>query len=99
MVPRAFVWVDRAEQTIATRELGRYDLIREGQTVSRNDGRKKTLSTHSTMWLMLSNDLPTLVPPYFCTTHGTLSSAEFRNSSSAGLVNELDSDAVELMVE
>ena len=31
---------------------------------------------------MLSSDLPTEVPPYFCTTHGTESSAELRRSSS-----------------
>jgi len=35
------------------------------------------------MRVMLSSDLPTLVPPYFCTTHGTLSSAGLRSSTSS----------------
>jgi hypothetical protein len=41
---------------------------------------------------MLSRDLPTDVPPYFCTTHGTLSSSELRSSSSTGKLVGVDAD-------
>lgn len=33
---------------------------------------------------MLSKLLPTLVPPYFCTTQGTLSSSELARSCASG---------------
>jgi hypothetical protein len=41
---------------------------------------------------MLSSDLPTDVPPYFCTTHGTFSSSELRSSSSTGKLVGVDAD-------
>ena len=76
VVPRAFVWLERAEQTSATLELGMYDLALAtphlGEAV-----------TYSTMRVMLSRDLPTLVPPYFWMIHGTLSSDGLRSSTSS----------------
>lgn len=42
-----------------------------------------TVYTHSTIWVIESRLLPTLVPPNFWTTQGTLSSAELRTRSSS----------------
>lgn len=51
--------------------------------------------TDSTIRVMLSSDLPTLVPPYFCTTQGTESSAELRSRSSGeDLLVEPDTGAI-----
>ena len=57
--------------------------------------RSRRRITHSTIRVMLSNDLPTDVPPYFCTIHGTLSSAEFRTSDSSSETGESDLDAIQ----
>lgn len=54
-----------------------------------------TWNTHSTIRQIESSDLPTLVPPYFCTTHGVDSSAELRRSSSLAYESGLpDLDAM-----
>jgi len=99
VVPKAFVWEERAEQTRATRDAGIYDLILVTSQWNYEEavgvvGRPATAPvciaveskgkkhTHSTIRVILSNDLPTDVPPYFCTIQGTLSSAEFRTSDS-----------------
>ena len=59
-MPSFFVCDERALQTSATRELGRYDL----QSACRHPYHAPKM-THSTMRTMESSDLPTLVPPYF----------------------------------
>lgn len=50
--------------------------------------------TYATMAQILSNDFPTLVPPYFCTTHGTFSSVEFRNRFSRSSIPEAAAEPV-----
>lgn len=55
----------------------------------------RTRMTYSTIRVMLSSDLPTDVPPYFWTIHGTLSSAEFRMSDSSSETGESDLDAIQ----
>lgn len=69
VVPRALVCDDRAEHTIATLLLGRYDLEQTAKVSSElRRGRYmplKVLWTHATILVILSSDFPTLVPPYF----------------------------------
>lgn len=78
VVPSALVVPDRAEHTMATRCVGKYD---------------------SAMDPMLPRNLPTEVPPYFCTTQGTASSDELLKRRIGGdavpvgvMIGELEVD-------
>lgn len=74
VVPSAFVDPDRAEQTIATLCWSIYSLDTPVLNVEVQDQKL----THEKMSsAILTANFPTLVPPYFCTSHLADGSMEF----------------------